>query len=128
MISILYEYHFFLLDFVTVMRNNQKIKKHYSELSKHKERQFLMVVDTLIKHDLFRKEQLKEEYKTLFQRIEVISNFWFSSVLIQASKLSENVIDEYIVLISQNIFPYLTVEGQKKYLNYFPLQKPTPNK
>ncbi|NME67935.1 TetR/AcrR family transcriptional regulator [Flammeovirga aprica] len=123
MITIMFEYHFFLLDFVTVLRNNLKIKQHYAVLSKQREKQFLMVVETMMQHNLFRKELLKNEYKTLFQRVEVISNFWFSSVLVQASSLTESVIEDYLLIISQSIFPYLTEKGKKRYIDYFPAQK-----
>ncbi|MFT6244701.1 MAG: AcrR family transcriptional regulator [Salibacteraceae bacterium] len=120
--KILYEYNFFLLDFVAITRRNQKIKSHYSELSKRREIESLKVIDVLIKNGLFRKELLKNEYRCLFKRIEVISNFWFSSILIQADVLSKESIQEYSILISQSIYPYLTDEGKNQYVNIFPSQ------
>ena len=119
-ITILYEYHFFLLDFVTITRRNQKIKSHYSELSKRREIETLKMVAVLINNNLFRKELLKNEYRSLFKRIEVISNFWFSSVLIQADNLTKESIQEYSLLISQSIYPYLTAEAKNQYVNLFP--------
>ena len=120
--TILYEYHFFLLDFITITRNNKKIKSHYSELSKRRAAEFLEVADVLIKIGLFREELLKNEYKNLFKRVEVISNFWFSSVLIQAEVLSKDSVEEYSLLISQSIYPYLTDEAKKQYADIFPSQ------
>ena len=119
-ITILYEYNFFLLDFVTITRKNQKIKKHYSQLSKQREIETLKMVALLISNNLFREELLKNEYSNLFKRIEVISNFWFSSVLIQADSLHKASIQEYTLLISQSIYPYLTAKAKKQYLNLFP--------
>jgi len=120
--KILYEYNFFLLDFVAITRRNQKIKSHYSELSKRREIESLKVIDVLIKNGLFREELLKNEYRCLFKRIEVISNFWFSSILIQADVLSKESIQEYSILISQSIYPYLTDEAKNQYVNIFPSQ------
>lgn len=120
--KILYEYNFFLLDFVAITRRNQKIKSHYSELSKRREIESLKVIDVLIKNGLFREELLKNEYRCLFKRIEVISNFWFSSILIQADALSKESIQEYSILISQSIYPYLTDEAKNQYVNIFPSQ------
>ncbi|MFH6604284.1 TetR/AcrR family transcriptional regulator [Maribacter algicola] len=120
MISMLYEYHFFLLDFVTIVRNNQKIKHHYAKLSKQREEQFLMLVELMIKRRVLREELLKNEYKMLFKRIEVISNFWFSSVYIQSSTLSERVLEDYSLIVGQSIFPYLTEEGNKQFALIFP--------
>ena len=122
MISKLYEYRFFLLDFVFIIRNNQKIRSHYSELSKRREKESLHLVDILIQNGLFREELLKDEYRSLFKRVEVISNFWFSSILIQADALSKDSIQEYSLLISQSIYPYLTDEAKKQYANVFPSQ------
>ncbi len=120
--SILYEYHFFLLDFITITRRNKKIKSHYSELSKRREMEFLEIVDILIENGLIRKELLKNEYHSLFKRMEVISNFWFSSILIQVDVLSKESIEGYSLLISQSIYPYLTDEAKKQYVDIFPDQ------
>lgn len=119
-IEILYEYNFFLLDFVAITRKNQKIKKHYSELFKRREAETLNMVSFLINNNLFREELIKNEYRNLFKRIEIISNFWFSSVLIQADNLNKDSIEEYSLLIRQSIYPYLTPEGKKQYFNLFP--------
>lgn len=121
-ITTLYGYNFFLLDFVTITRKNHKIKSHYSELSKRRELESLKMVSVLINNNLFREELLKNEYRSLFKRIEIISNFWFSSVLIQADVLSKESIQEYSILISQSIYPYLTDEGRNQYVNIFPSQ------
>lgn len=122
MIKILYKYRFFLLDFVTITRNNRKIKKHYSELSQNRQTEFLQMMNVLIQHGVFREEILKDEYHNLFKRIEVISNFWFSSELIQADQLSKQSIEEYTLLVNQSIYPYLTDEAKKKYTEMFPEQ------
>lgn len=119
MISTLYDYRFFLLDFVSITRNNPKIKKDYSELSKRRELETLQLIGILIQQGLFREELLKGEYSSLFKRIEIISNFWFSSVLIQADTLSKESIQEYTLLVSQSIYPYLTDEAKSKYAKLF---------
>jgi len=120
MFTILYDYHFFLLDFVTISRGNKKIKNHYSKLSKRRQEESLVVVALLIQHGVFREAILKNEYQSLFKRIELITNFWFSSILIQADKLSKNSIKEYALLISQSIYPYLTEEAKKEYAHLYP--------
>ena len=120
MINKLYEYRFFFLDFVTITRKNLRIKQHYSELSKQREHQFLQVVELLIQQSIFREERLREEYKGLFKRIELMSNFWFSSVLIQANELSEDCLEEFKLMIHQNLFPYLTVRGREAFAAEFP--------
>lgn len=118
-ITILYEYHFFLLDFVSILRKNKKIKNHYSELSKQREMQFLQIVSILIEDGIFRKEVLKDEYLNLFKRLEIISNFWFSSVLAQADVLSKESVQDYSLLINQSIYPYLNEHAKNQYSTIF---------
>ena len=84
--------------------------------------EFSNVLAVLIQNGLFRKELLKNEYHNLFKRIELISNFWFSSILIQAEILSRDSIEGYSLLISQSIYPYLTAEGKNQYADIFPSQ------
>ncbi|OHX67866.1 TetR/AcrR family transcriptional regulator [Flammeovirga pacifica] len=118
-ITIFYDYRFFFLDFISIIRQHDKIKNHYSELSKHRKDSFLEMIDMLIDHGLFRKEELKGEYQSVYKRIEVISNFWFSSILIQSKTLSKKAIDDYSLVISQSVYPYLTEEGRVHYKRMF---------
>lgn len=123
MFKVLFTYRFFLLDFVTITRNHQKIKKHYAALSKQRQETFLNIANVLIEKGLFRAPLLKDEYKNLYKRIEVLSNFWLSSVLIQAHTITDSSIEEYTLLVSQNMYPYLTDKAQKEYLKMFPNQR-----
>lgn len=120
----LYAYRFFFLDFVPITRNNPKIKAHYAELSKRRAGAFLELTQVLVENGLFREELLKDEYRNLFKRIELISNFWFSSILIQKAALSKKAVSDYAVLLSQTMYPYLTEKAKKQYAELFPAQLP----
>lgn len=109
-IEILYDYRFFLLDFVTITRNNPKIKKHYSELSKVRTAQFAEISTVLIGQGIFREEKFDKEYQSLYERIEVLSNFWFSSQLIYSESIKKSMLNEYCKIVNHAIFPYLTEE------------------
>ncbi len=122
LIHMLFEYHFFLLDFTAIIRNNSKIKAHYSEVSKQREIAFLDSIQVLIAEGLFRREALHDEYLSVFKRIEVISNFWFSSILIQEDTLHKKAIKDYSSLVSQSLYPYLTDLGKDRYAKLFPNQ------
>jgi len=117
--TIFYEYHFFLLDFVTITRANQIIADHYAKLSKRRESDFLKFVDILVEHCIFREAQLDNEYCHLYRRVEVFSNFWFSSILIHSDVLSQESIEEYSLVICQSIYPYLTEEAKGDYADIF---------
>ncbi|VAW27701.1 hypothetical protein MNBD_BACTEROID06-1064 [hydrothermal vent metagenome] len=110
-----FEYRFLLLDFVQIMRENEKVKTHYSELSTQREQQFSMLFNLLIENDLMRKEILPNEYKNLYKRFQMLSEFWISDAEILNSKITKKTISIYSKILTQAIFPYLTSKGQKEY-------------
>jgi hypothetical protein len=110
-----HEYRFFLLDFTQIMRENIKIKKHYSELTIQREEQFSMLFNLLIKEGLMRKEILPNEYKNLYKRFQILGDFWISDAEILNSNITKKTILTYSVILTQAIFPYLTLKGQKEY-------------
>lgn len=111
-----YEYRFFLLDFVQIMRENKVIKAHYLELSKIREAQFSVLFNALIKKGILRKEILPNEYAFLYKRFQILGDFWISSAQVVNSRISKNMISEYATIINQSIYPYLTTKGKTTYL------------
>lgn len=53
---IFYEYRFFLLDFVLIMRENTKIKAHYRKLIKQRALEFIGLINVLIEKGIMRKK------------------------------------------------------------------------
>lgn len=110
-------YRFFLLDFVSVIRNNKTIKEHYKNLLGVREQQFRFIFETLIEGGLIRKEELKNEYDYFFRRMQILNDFWISSVIIRSDELNEKIVEEYSKIINQSIYPYLTLKGKEDVKN-----------
>jgi AcrR family transcriptional regulator len=110
-----YEYRFFLLDFVQIIRENKKIRKHYAELTIQREQQFSMLFNVLIENGLMRNEILPNEYKNLYKRFQILGDFWISDAEILNYKITKKTISTYSEILTQTIFPYLTSKGQKEY-------------
>ncbi len=115
MIEVFYQYHFFFLDFVAITRKNHVIKTHYKSLSELREKQYAQIIELLIEQNIFRPEELDNEYQLAYRRIEVISNFWFSSILIKSNSLSKHDVGTFNTIINQSMYPYLTKKGKKQY-------------
>lgn len=113
-----YEYRFFMLDFVLIMRENNTIKKHYLELTKKREEQFLALFNILVENGVLQREVLPNEHLFLYKRFQILGDFWISSAQVSSSRLSKKMIMEYSHIINQSIFPYLTDEGKKKYCKF----------
>ncbi|CAM1372233.1 TetR/AcrR family transcriptional regulator [Tenacibaculum xiamenense] len=114
---IFYEYRFFMLDFMQIMREHSKIKKHYVLLTRIREQQFLEIFNDLISRDFVREEQLENEYLNLYKRIQIIGDFWFSHASIE-SQLNPSKISFNNELIMQTVFPYLTDKGKDEFFTY----------
>jgi len=112
-----YAYRFFMLDFVQIMRESNKIRKHYLQLTKKREEQFLVLFTVLVENEVLRKEILPNEYLFLYKRFQILGDFWISSAEVTNSRLSKKMIVEYSHIINQSIFPYLTDKGKKEYFN-----------
>ena len=112
----LYEYRFILLDFVQIMRENERIKLHFRALQELRKKQFLLFFDLLINKGLMRKEKLPNEYNNLYKRLQILGDFWMSSAEISQNHVDKEAILKYKEIINQTIFPYLTKKGKKEYL------------
>jgi len=114
-----YEYRFFMLDFVQIMRENERIKKHYLQLTKLREEQFLFLFNLLAENGVLREEILPNEYLFLFKRFQILGDFWISSAEVTKSRLNKKMVNEYSEIINQAIFPYLTEKGKREYCEIF---------
>lgn len=115
-----FEYRFFMLDFVQIMRESTTIKAHYSQLTLKREQQFVTLFQLLVEAGLLRTEVLPNEYLFLYKRFQILGDFWISSVTITKKSLNKAMLLEYSTIINQAIFPYLTDIGKKKYHEIVP--------
>ena len=112
-----YDYRFFLLDFVQIMRENKVIKAHYLQLSALRQTQFRTLFDILIKKGILRREKLPNEYLYLYNRFQILGDFWISSAEVVNKRMTKKVVATYSEILNQAIFPYLTKEGEKAYFS-----------
>jgi len=115
-----FDYRFFLLDFVQIIRENKEVREHYSKLTKQREQQFALFFNVLIEDEIMRKEILPNEYENLYKRLQILGDFWISSAETESHALNKKVIPKYSELMNQTIFPYLTAKGQKKFVAIVP--------
>ena len=110
-----YEYRFFMIDFVQIIRSNPFIKNHYLELTKQRDRQFLLLFNALVAENILRKPLIRDEYLNFYKRTQIMGDFWLSSAISTHTKLNPSLIDKYYKLINESIYPYLTTKGMERY-------------
>lgn len=110
-----FKYRFFFLDFIQIIRENNKIRKHYKALVEIRELQILSLFELMVQSGLIRAEQLPNEFKNLYKRFQIFADFWMASAKIEKEQISEKTIDQYLEMIIQSIYPYLTAKGIRQY-------------
>jgi AcrR family transcriptional regulator len=110
-----FKYRFFMSDFTQILRDSEKIKKHFTGLVKMREEQLSGMFQMMIQDGLMRSERLPNEYSYLYKRVQILGDFWISSAEIEKTRIEKNTIAEYLEMITQSIYPYLTEKGIKEY-------------
>jgi AcrR family transcriptional regulator len=115
MFDTMYSYRFFFIDFVQIIRTHQSIKSHYLNLQNQRKEAFIKIFQTLEKNGILKKEELSDEYLRLYDRLQIFTDFYFSTLEISAKPIANSKKD-YIRSVIYMIYPYLTTEAKK----YFP--------
>jgi AcrR family transcriptional regulator len=109
-----YDYRFFMLDFVQIVRENETIRQHYKALSVLRKQQFLGMFELWVHEGLMRGEEFEGEFDNLYLRSSILGDFWLSSAVIQ-QELTVNLVAKYNHIIFQNLYPYLSPKGKKQF-------------
>jgi AcrR family transcriptional regulator len=109
------KYRFLMRDFISLVAENPSIKKHYAALIKKRRDQSLFFFEKLIEQKMLRPAVLENEYEFLYERIQILGNFWITSAVMQGDKLTKTIVDRNFEMIVQVIYPYLTAKGQKEW-------------
>lgn len=109
------KYRFLMRDFTTLVAENSSIKRHYVAVIKKRKLQSLDIFDALIKQKILRPAELENEYAHLYERIQILGNFWITSALMQGDKLTKATVDRNFEMVVQIIYPYLTAKGASEF-------------
>lgn len=110
-----FENRFFTVDFVQIIKENTKIKKHHQGLTKQRQTLIGNVLQKLTDQGIMRLEEWPDEYKLLLMRLELLSDYWLiyvgtngNEVLLKHTRIQTD-------LFMQSIYPYLTESGKKEF-------------
>jgi AcrR family transcriptional regulator len=116
LVECFFQYRFMLLDFVPIMRHHAKIRKHYEQLSLLRKQQFMGAIKHLRETQMIREEELPLEYEFLYDRFQILADFWISSIEIKEEGVKSLHLQRGKRLLTQSLYPYLTLEGKKAFL------------
>lgn len=109
-----FDYRFFMLDFVQIMREQKTIQTHYQQLSQLREQQFIGLFQLWVQEGLMRSEEFQGEYHNMYIRSNILGDFWLSSAITRSS-LHPDIVEQYNRILFQNIYPYLTSKGKAQF-------------
>lgn len=110
--KLLYKYRFFMLDFSHIMKGNDSIRAYHKDLNVLRQSQIDHIFQLMISEGMMKPESFDKEYFLLYKRTQILIDFWISSAQIEFDQISENSIPQYLNLIAQSIYPYLTNKGK----------------
>ena len=116
-----FDNRFFMIDFIQILRSNNKIKKHYVGLTEQRKEQMSKVIKYLVDNGLMRKAELPNEYDHLFKRIQLFGDFWIASIGTTKEDVMLKHTRAYTESFMQSMYPYLTERGKtafKKAMGY----------
>lgn len=116
LINNFYDYRFFMLDFVHIMRGHPKVNEHYKTVRALRKEQFLALFHLLFERKIFRPEDFDGEWLHLHQRATIMCDFWISSAVVE-EELNLKLVDKYTWILFESFYPYLTEVGKKDFLS-----------
>ncbi|MEO0341299.1 MAG: TetR/AcrR family transcriptional regulator [Bacteroidota bacterium] len=99
-------YRFVFTDMLYLMRKNPTIATHYRELLQIRKQQFEMMVKVLISKGIFRVPLFEDEYDLLYQRLQLITDFYFANAEIQSGVIQPDQKIHFINLLESMLAPF----------------------
>jgi AcrR family transcriptional regulator len=110
-----FEYRFFTIDFVQIIRENTKIKKHHQTLVKQRQNQLETVLKRFEEQGIMRAQEIADEHKMLLMRLELLSDYWLIYVGTNGDEVLLKHTRTQTELFMQSIYPYLTQKGKSEF-------------
>ncbi len=124
--DIFYKYRFLMLDFVQVMRAHPEVQQHYAGLQVMRRQQFGALFTALHQSGNMRSAEYPGEFDALYDRLQVMADFWLSSAVISYGELDAGARMRYFQALSGAIYPYLTEAGKAEFVALQPLFQDIP--
>ena len=115
LIKIGFDNRFFTIDFVQIIRENVKIKKHHQTLVKQRQNQLETVLKKFEEQGIMRAQEIADEYKMLLMRLELLSDYWLIFIGTNGEEVLLKNTRTQAELFMQSIYPYLTEKGKSEF-------------
>lgn len=113
--AIFQRYKFLMLDFADIMRRHEPLKKHFRELAKVRQDQFLPLIAALQAGGWVEYERYAGQFQDWIQQASLIGDYWMASAEIMLDGDSDYKRKHYVRLFFATLAPHLTARGLEVY-------------
>lgn len=113
--AIFQRYKFLMLDFADIMRRHEPLKKHFRELAKVRQSQFLPLIAALQAGGWVEAERYPGQFKDWIEQASLIGDYWMASAEIMLDGDAEVKRRHYVRLFFATLAPHLTARGLEVY-------------
>ena len=113
--AIFQRYKFLMLDFADIMRRHESLKKHFQELAKVRQGQFLPLIAVLQAGGWVESERYPGQFKDWIEQASLIGDYWMASAEIMLDGDAELKRKHYVRLFFATLAPHLTERGLAVY-------------
>lgn len=109
----MYDYRFFFLDFVHIIRRDEWIRKHYRQLMEQRKMQFRAIFTMMHDQGLLQAEKFPGHYDQVTELQFLSGDFWLSRAIIIGIKGKEKQVDFFLQMQMAPVIGMLTPKGLK---------------
>ncbi len=113
--SLLHKYKFMMLDFVGIMRRNDRIRIHYRQLVEYRKLEFTKTIQYLVSGGYIRPEVRDGHYKDLIEVHFLLGDFWVSRAEIILDGSEKEKLNYYLSLMFIPLMGCFTEKGLLQY-------------
>jgi hypothetical protein len=107
-----FDNRFFTLDFIQILKQHKKIKKHHQTVVNLRQNLFENTLLAFVEQGIMSQEEIQNEYKSLVLRLCLLSDYW---LIYTGTNSEELLLKETRIqtdLCVQSLYPYLTEKGK----------------
>lgn len=117
----LFDNRFFSIDFIHIVRANNRINEQYTNLCGEREALIARMIEGFAAKGIMRKAELPSEYDFLYKRFQLFTDFWMASIGTTDEDIMLKHTRIYTEIFMQSFYPYLTAKGKAEFkavMNY----------
>jgi len=111
----MYQYKFILIDFVSILRKIDPIRKYHKNLIKNRKHQFTHIINILINKKLIIEEKIPNTYAQVVERFMIFGDSWIAHAEVFYDGKEKEKSIYYSNLILNSLIPFLTKKGLSEF-------------